>query len=57
MSVISDVMPGKKMLQSLEDAIRLEREKRLEESGIDKDILEKIKLLDMILSYSQYQKI
>ena len=57
MSVISDVMPGKKMLQSLEDAIRLEREKRLEESGIDKDTLEKIKLLDMILSYSQYQKI
>ena len=57
MSVISDVMPGKKILQSLEDAIRLEQEKRLEENGVDKDTFEKIKLLELILSYSQHKKV
>lgn len=55
MSVLSDVMPDKKILQSLEEAIRLEQEKRLTGDSENKELLQKIKFLQIILSFSRFQ--
>ncbi|HEY9136406.1 MAG TPA: hypothetical protein VIM85_11500 [Pseudomonadales bacterium] len=55
MSVLSDLMPDKKILLSLEEAIRLEQEKRLTGDSEDKELLQQIKFLQMILSFSRFQ--
>lgn len=55
MSVLSDVMPDKKILLSLEEAIRLEQEKRLTGDSEDEELLQQIKVLQIILSFSRFQ--
>lgn len=55
MSVLSDLMPDKKILLSLEEAIRLEQEKRLTGASEDKELLQQIKFLQIILSFSRFQ--
>ncbi len=57
MSMLSDMMPDKKLLQSLENCIRLEQEKRLAEGAVDAEVLEKIKFLQIILSFSRFQSL
>jgi len=53
MSVISNVLPDVKILQSLEEAIRLEKEKRLIQSETNKELLDKIKVLHILLAFSR----
>ena len=53
MSVISNVLPDIKMLESLENAILLEKEKRLQTSNANKEIIGQIKVMTMLLSFSQ----
>ena len=57
MSVISNVLPDIKMLESLEDAILLEKEKRLQASNANKEIIGQIKVMAILLSFSQSKMI
>jgi len=53
MSVISSVLPDVKILESLEESIRLEKEKRSMESDTNKELMNKIKALEVLLSFSR----
>jgi|GEM_PF-5762656 len=53
MSVISNVLPDIKILQSLEEAIHYEKEKRSIESEANKETMEKIKALHILLCFSR----
>ena len=57
MSVISNILPDIKILQSLEESIRLEKEKRLTESDANKELMNKIKALEILLSFSHSRTI
>jgi len=53
MSVISNVLPDIKILQSLEETIHNEKEKRSIESEANKELMEKIKILHILLCFSR----